>query len=179
MSNLHFLGYVTGMFFAFAISADDYAAGQPQGAAPNFSSVDFPWLPTSAEYAPPASGPGPVTYDHAHPVMVRNPNAAGAVVEVPMRLADLDNSNLKPWVIAVLKKANDETLAGKERLRLRDLRHQSVVSLPDDADNLYAVILPYLKKRRISVNLVQGASDLTTLLPQWRSRVDPSLPPAE
>src|SRR5258708_18386161 len=55
-------------------------------------------------------------------------------------------------------------LAGKERLQLRDLRHQPVVALPDDADNLYPVILPYLQKRRIPVNLVRGAFDLTTLL---------------
>ena len=55
-------------------------------------------------------------------------------------------------------------LAGKERLQLRDLRHQPVVALPDDSDNLYTVILPYLKKRRIPVNLVRGAFDLTTLL---------------
>src|SRR5258708_33223770 len=55
-------------------------------------------------------------------------------------------------------------LAGKERLQLRDLRHQPVVALPDDSDNLYTVILPNLKKRRIPVNLVRGAFDLTTML---------------
>jgi DNA-binding transcriptional LysR family regulator len=69
-------------------------------------------------------------------------------------------------------------LAGKERLQLRDLRHQSVVALPDDADNLYAVILPYLKKRRISVNLVRGASDLTTLLLMAASGLGVALVPS-
>jgi DNA-binding transcriptional LysR family regulator len=69
-------------------------------------------------------------------------------------------------------------LAGKERIQLRDLRRQSVVALPDDADNLYAVILPYLKKRRISVNLVRGASDLTTLLLMAASGLGVALVPS-
>jgi DNA-binding transcriptional LysR family regulator len=55
-------------------------------------------------------------------------------------------------------------LAAKPGLRLRELRHQPIVALPGDPTNLYSVILPYLKKRRIAVNLVRGASDLTTLL---------------
>src|SRR5260370_1679811 len=54
--------------------------------------------------------------------------------------------------------------AGKDRLQLRDLRHQPVVALPEDSDNLYAVIFPYLKKRRISFNLVPLAFHLTTFL---------------
>ena len=100
-----------------ALTAD--AAGQTRDAVPNFSSVDSPWLPLNPEYAPPASGPGPITYDHAHPIMARNPNAAAEVVEAPMRLADLNNPNLKPWVIEHLKKANDELLGGKIRFASR------------------------------------------------------------
>ncbi len=69
-------------------------------------------------------------------------------------------------------------LAGKERLQLRDLRHQPVVALPEDSDNLYAVILPYLKKRRISVNLVRGAFDLTTLLLMAASGLGVALVPS-
>jgi hypothetical protein len=111
-------GLLTGLVVCTcALTAD--VAGQTRDAVPNFSSVDFPWLPTNAEYAPPASGPGPITYDHAHPIMARNPNAAAAVVEAPMRLADLNNPNLKPWVIEYLKKANDELLGGKIRFASR------------------------------------------------------------
>ena len=47
--------------------------------------------------------------------MVRNPNNAGVAVEAPLRIADLNNPNLKPWVVDALKKANDELLAGKLR----------------------------------------------------------------
>ena len=83
---------------------------------PNFSSIDRPWVAIEAqEFLPPASGIGPVTYDHAHPIMVTNPNNAGIPVTAPLRIADLNNPNLKPWVVDALKKANDEVLAGKLR----------------------------------------------------------------
>jgi|SRR5438105_6330353 len=83
---------------------------------PNFSSIDRPWVAIEAqEYTPPPSGPGPVTYDHAHPIVVRNPNNAGVAVDAPLRIADLNNPNLKPWVVEALKKGNDEQLAGKLR----------------------------------------------------------------
>jgi DNA-binding transcriptional LysR family regulator len=36
--------------------------------------------------------------------------------------------------------------------------------LPEDQDNLYSVILPYLRKQKIAVKLVPGAFDITTLL---------------
>jgi hypothetical protein len=107
------------LLFACSMIADANAAGQTQGPVPNLSSVDFPWLPIQPEYAPPASGPGPVTYDHAHPVLARNPNNIGAVVEAPMRLANLNDPNLKRWVIEFLKKANDELLGGKIRFASR------------------------------------------------------------
>jgi DNA-binding transcriptional LysR family regulator len=55
-------------------------------------------------------------------------------------------------------------LARKADLRLRDLRHQPVVALPEEQDNLYSCILPYLKKENIPVKLVPGAFDITTLL---------------
>ena len=55
-------------------------------------------------------------------------------------------------------------LSQKTNLRLRDLRHQPVVELPEDQDNLYSFILPYLKKQKIAVKLVPGAFDITTLL---------------
>jgi len=95
------------------------AGAQPASAIPNFSSIDFPWISGGAGFLPPPAGPGPVTLDKAHPVMVRNPNARGDVVEAPLRLADLNNPNLKPWVIEQLKKANDEALAGKLRYASR------------------------------------------------------------
>ena len=39
-----------------------------------------------------------------------------------------------------------------------------VVELPEDQDNLYSCILPYLEKQKIAVKLVPGAFDIATLL---------------
>jgi DNA-binding transcriptional LysR family regulator len=60
-------------------------------------------------------------------------------------------------------------LAGKADLRLKDLRYQAIVTLPENEENLYSLILPYLKKRRIPVKLVPGALDISTLLPMAAS----------
>ena len=68
-------------------------------------------------------------------------------------------------------------LASKATLRLRDLRHQSIVTLPEDEENLYSLILPYLKKRRVPVKLVPGAFDISTLLPMAASGLGIALIP--
>jgi hypothetical protein len=114
MSDRRLIAMAGGLLCAVVAVADVHAA-ETRNAFPNFSVADFPWLPTGPEFAPPQSGIGPVTYDHAHPVLARNPNNVGAVVEAPLRLADLSNPNLKPWVVTSLKKANDELLSGKVR----------------------------------------------------------------
>jgi hypothetical protein len=64
------------------------------------------------EFTPPKSGPGPVTSDPAHPY-VSNFAAARTDAKANWRVADLNNPNLKPWVIEALKKANADALAGK------------------------------------------------------------------
>jgi hypothetical protein len=56
----------------------------------------------------PGRVPGPVTQDPAHPFV---PNGVGQ--QPTYRIADLTNPNLKPWVKEVMKKGNDEVLAGK------------------------------------------------------------------
>jgi hypothetical protein len=111
MFDRRWIGLAAALFCGCSMAVDSHAADQPSGPVPNFSTLDLPWLPAGPEYAPPVSGLGPITYDRAHPVMARNANNVGAVVEAPMRLADLSNPNLKPWVIDYLKKANDELMA--------------------------------------------------------------------
>src|ERR1700745_2569594 len=94
---------------------------------------------------------------------LRSGDLDAGILPLPLNAPDLELIKLGSCsMIAAF--APHLPLAGKERLHLRDLRHQPVVALRADSDNLYAVILPYLKKREISVNLVRGASDLTTLL---------------
>lgn len=119
MSNWRFVGFTAGALFVCIMAADGYAAGDVPGAIPNFSSIDLPWVAMSQDYLPPRAGLGPVSYDKAHPVMERTINQFGAVRESPMRLADLNNPNLKPWVIDDLKKSNAELLAGKIRTGAR------------------------------------------------------------
>jgi len=111
MSHLRSIGLLAGLFGACVVTAQGFAASKDaQGPVPNFSSIDLPWFSGGTGFLPPLSGPGPVTYDKAHPVMARTPNARGDVVEAPLRLADLSNPNLKSWVVDQLKKTNEELL---------------------------------------------------------------------
>jgi hypothetical protein len=64
------------------------------------------------EFTPPKSGPGPVTSDPANPY-VSNFEARRTGAKANWRVADLNNPNLKPWVIEALKKANADALGGK------------------------------------------------------------------
>jgi hypothetical protein len=74
---------------------------------PDFSGADFGWL-ADTEFLPPASGPGPVTFDTAHPY-VRN-NTVG---QPTFRIADVGNPILQPWVAEKMRRDNEEILAGK------------------------------------------------------------------
>ena len=64
---------------------------------------------------PPGGGPGPVTFDKAHPYI---PNGFGP--QSSYRVADLSNPILQPWTIQSMKKQNDEVLAGKVPFRARE-----------------------------------------------------------
>ena len=116
MSDARRFGLAAGLLGVCVISADGHAAGAAKSPAPDFSSIDHPWVAIEGqEFLAPSSGIGPVTYDHAHPIMVTNPNNAGIPVTTPLRVADVNNTNLKPWVVDALKKGNDEVMAGKLR----------------------------------------------------------------
>jgi len=114
MPNLPTLRLFAGLVSFCGVGAPCFAADQiDPGPLPNLSSADFPWIPTSDEFLPPVSGPGPISYDKDHPRMVRALNNRGTVEARPLRLADLTNSNLKPWVMDALKKNNEARLAGE------------------------------------------------------------------
>ena len=104
---------LVGLVCFCGVTTPNFAAdetAQPQ--VPVFSHADFSWFPVRGEFLPPPSGPGPISYDKAHPRTVRTVNNIGDVQETTMHLADLSNPNLKRWVIDALKKANEERLAG-------------------------------------------------------------------
>jgi hypothetical protein len=114
MRRLKLVGLAAGILCTEAMVWQAFAADSGTR-IPNFTSIDRPWARVSLDFLPPPSGLGPVTYDKAHPVMVRAVNGAGEVRAAPLHLGDTSNPNLKPWVVDRLKKANDEVLAGKLR----------------------------------------------------------------
>ena len=119
MSNLVSIRLLVGLACFCGVTTQSFAADEAvQPRIPNFSSADFPWFPATG-FLPPSSGPGPVTPDKTNSITRRVANATGDVEEGPLRLADLNNPNLKPWVVDHLKKANEKTLAGKLQFRSR------------------------------------------------------------
>jgi hypothetical protein len=77
---------------------------------PNFSEDEtVGWLAAGNEYIPMPDGPHPVRPDPAHPYI----QGAFGGRQPTLRVADLDNPILQPWVKEALKKVNDRVLAGK------------------------------------------------------------------
>lgn len=70
---------------------------------------------TIDDLLPPVSGPGPITFDPAHPYVPNFRNRPPTY-----RVADLSNPILQPWAREQMKKANDEVLAGKIPFRARE-----------------------------------------------------------
>ena len=111
---------VTGVLWAAAGGA---LAAEPvkRQVIPNFATTDKTgWvldrsIGVDDLLPPPTGGPGPVTFDRAHPYV---PNGSGA--QSTYRVADLSNPILQPWTIPSMKKANDEVLAGKVPFRSRE-----------------------------------------------------------
>ena len=64
---------------------------------------------------PPGGGPGPVTFDRAHPYV---PNTPGT--QSTYRVADLSNPVLQDWLKPSMKRANDAVLAGRIPFRARE-----------------------------------------------------------
>ena len=114
MSKSSLMCVTAGLLCAFAASWPTLAAEgtKHEGAAiPNFApDSGTAWTsdrPQSDDFLPPASGPGPVLSDKAHPYV---PNGQG---QPTYRVADLTNPILKPWVVEQMRKTNEDVLAGK------------------------------------------------------------------
>jgi len=91
-------------------------AAQMQVPPPDFATDDMTsWLPVGDDYLPPASGPGPITFDPAHPYI---PNFTGR--QPTYRVADLTNPILQPWAAEQMRKANEAVLAGHVPFRARE-----------------------------------------------------------
>ena len=86
------------------------SAAAPDEKIPNFApDSTVGWLkPPGDEFIQPASGPGPVKADPAHPYF-----SNAIVAQETVKIADLSNPILQPWVVAQMKKENDAVAAGK------------------------------------------------------------------
>ena len=95
----------------FAVAAMIPAQGAQSGSAvPNFSPDSTTgWLkPPGDEFVQPESGPGPVKADPTHPYF------SNAIVDQEtVKIADLTNPILQPWVVEQMRKENEAVLAGK------------------------------------------------------------------
>src|SRR5436305_686692 len=90
-------------------------AAQPT-APPDFATDDATsWIPVGDDYLPPMRGPGPITFDPAHPYV---PNFTGK--QPTYRVADLTNPILQPWAAEQMRKANEAVLAGHVPFRARE-----------------------------------------------------------
>jgi hypothetical protein len=80
-----------------------------QTSIPDFSSNDAAWAGgVGRDFVAVPGSPSPMRQDPAHPFV---PNNSGK--QPTYRIADLSNPNLKQWARDIMKKDNDEVLAGK------------------------------------------------------------------
>jgi hypothetical protein len=90
----------------FLLSLSANAA--PSSGIPDLSAGGVGWVNQHNDFILPKAGPGPVTWDPAHPYF-----GNGDGQRPTARVADLTNPILMPWVKDALKKFNDDALAGK------------------------------------------------------------------
>jgi hypothetical protein len=105
------LGVVGGA--AYLAGSLNVSAMAQSVAPPNFA-IDSgqAWYAYNRLFIPPASGPGPVVQDPAHPY-VSNDEFRVTGKQPTQRVADLNNPILQPWVREVLRKNNAIALSGK------------------------------------------------------------------
>src|SRR5579871_5622436 len=85
-----------------------YAAAEPPRFSPNPA---VGWIAIYNEFQPPASGPGPVLQDPAHP-RVSNDEFRRTGRQPTPAVADLKSPILQPWAREALRKRNVLALAG-------------------------------------------------------------------
>jgi hypothetical protein len=89
------------------------AMAQQKAAVPDFSSGNAGWLTFNVDFSVVPGTTSPLRSDPVHP-RVSNAEALRTGKQPTYFVADLANAGiLKPWVVARMKKDNDEVLAGK------------------------------------------------------------------
>jgi hypothetical protein len=110
-----YAGYITASALAGAVYVAGSLSASGQGASPpNFApNSSIGWYAYSRQFIPPATGPGPVQQDPAHPY-VSNDEFRVTGRQPTARVADLNNPILQPWAREVVRKRNELVLAGKQ-----------------------------------------------------------------
>jgi hypothetical protein len=110
----------SGSFTGGVLAGAVYVAGSlsfsamAQGVSPpNFApNASIGWYAYNRQFIPPASGPGPVQQDPAHPY-VNNDEFRVTGRQPTQQLADLSAPILQPWAREAVRKRNELVLAGK------------------------------------------------------------------
>ncbi len=106
---------LAGVIAAAALS---WPAMAENAAVPNFapdsstgwiSGVPDSETPIGDEFIQPSSGPGPITFDRAHP-LIDNRKSRQSGKSATNRVADLSNPILQPWAREELRKVNQRAL---------------------------------------------------------------------
>jgi hypothetical protein len=84
------------------------AAAEAHASPPDFSANQAAWIAVGNDFIPVPGGPKPVSNDPKYPYVPNNP-----VRQPTFRIADLTNPNVKPWAKEVMKKENENVLAGR------------------------------------------------------------------
>ena len=82
------------------------------GTIPDFQSNNVAWIAINSDFTGVPGGPQPVGFDAKYP-FVRNDQASSQGGQATYRVADLNNPNLKPWVVDELRRYNDKVFAGE------------------------------------------------------------------
>jgi hypothetical protein len=89
------------------------AAAQTPSAIPNFAADGQSWRTRGGEIFIPIPGaPSPTGNDMSHPY-IHNVDAQRLGTQPTFRISDLTNPNIKQWAKDIMKKDNEEVLAGK------------------------------------------------------------------
>ena len=102
---------LVGAFFQLALACVAVGASD----IPQLESSTVGWSKVADDFQPPASGPGPVTYEKDHPYVPNNNKGR----QVTFRIADLTNPILKPWTIEKMREQNELAAAGKRAYEAR------------------------------------------------------------
>ena len=104
---------VAALVAAMLVLLTAATSAAPAQGAPDFApSGNVGWIAFGTEFMPPASGPGPVMNDPAHP-RISNAQAAATGRQPTFHVGDANSPILLPWAKAAIEKRNAYVLSGK------------------------------------------------------------------